>query len=639
MCGIVGGWWIKKPINFNSMIEEGIKLLHHRGPDDCGTDIIESKFGTLFLGQTRLSIIDLSEAGHQPMSSRDGNFTIIFNGEIYNYKELRSELSALGYEFYTESDTEVLLTAWAAWGDTCLCRFVGMFSFVVYDRKKDMISLVRDAFGIKPLFYVHQKDYICFASEIQTLIHLNERKPSINDQRVFEYLVYANQDIGGESFISDIKQVPPSHLVNFSLKNKLKPIIKKWWNPSIHEDSTISFNEAAIKLRKIFLDNVRLHLRSDVPIGIALSGGIDSSAIACVTRYLEPNIDIHTFSFIPEGSNLSEEKWIDIVNNSINAIPHKVIVKSNELNHDVEDLIATQGEPFCTTSMYAQYRVFRLANEVGVKVVLEGQGADELLAGYQGYHGQRMRSLFESQDFVGMVRFAKKWKLWDGRVHLSPWRAFFGQMIPDYLFSILQVMKGEHNIPQWLNKKYLKTNSVQFSPSRLNRTKAGKRRRVAEVLLESMINNGLPSLLRYGDRNAMRFSIENRVPFLTIQLAEFVLSLPENFLISEEGETKSIFREAMRGIVPDEILDRRDKVGFESPMGDWVSEIIEKIELTRFLEKELPMINYNKIEKFRSQLKGNQSIRAQDWRLINLLFWAKYIFTSQRSDRRFDKIQ
>jgi asparagine synthase (glutamine-hydrolysing) len=167
-------------------------------------------------------------------------------------------------------------------------------------------------------------------------------------------------------------------------------------------------------------------------------------------------------------------------------------------------------------------------------------------------------------------------------------------------------MKGEHNIPQWLNKKYLQTNSVQFSPSRLNRTKAGKRRRVAEVLLESIINNGLTSLLRYGDRNAMRFSIENRVPFLTIQLAEFVLSLPENFLISEEGETKSIFREAMRGIVPDEILDRRDKVGFESPLGDWVSEIIEKIELTRFLEKELLMINFNKIEKFRSRLKGNQ---------------------------------
>ena len=624
MCGIIGGWWKESPKNFDSIIQQSINSLQHRGPDDKGIDITNFCDGTLFLGQTRLSIIDLSEGGHQPRSTKDGRYTITFNGEIYNYKEIRQELITLNYSFISESDTEVLLTAWVHWGSDCLSRFIGMFSFVVVDRKLNTLTLVRDAFGIKPLFYSYENNTLCFASEIQAILKLRNKCPELEDQRIYDYLIYAVQDVGEDTFIKDIHHVPPSHLVTINLSESFEIKIDKWWNPSIEENTEISFDKAVVILRELFLESIRFHLRSDVPIGIALSGGIDSSAIACATRYLEPDINIHTFSFIPEGSSLSEEKWIDIINQSINAIPHKVIVKSHELNQDIEDLIVTQGEPFCTTSMYAQYCVFRLAKEVGVKVVLEGQGADELLAGYQGYHGQRMRSLFEKGNFCGMARFAKKWKQWDGRANLSPWRAFFGQLIPDELFRIMQGLIGEQKVPQWVNKNYLKSNSILFRPVRMNRTKIGKRRRVAEVLLDAMMNNGLPSLLRYGDRNAMRFSIENRVPFLTIPLAEFVLSLPEHFLISEEGETKSIFRAAMRGIVPDQILDRRDKVGFESPMGGWVSEIIEKIKLTRSLEKELEMVNFNKIKMFDSGFNIKESMRSQDWRLINLLFWTKF---------------
>jgi asparagine synthase (glutamine-hydrolysing) len=190
---------------------------------------------------------------------------------------------------------------------------------------------------------------------------------------------------------------------------------------------------------------------------------------------------------------------------------------------------------------------------------------------------------------------------------------------------------GEHTFPKWINTNYLKSNSVLVRPVRMRRTDTGKKRRVAEVLLDAMMNNGLPSLLRYGDRNAMRFSIENRVPFLTIPLAEFLLSLPEHFLISEEGETKSIFRAAMRGIVPDQILDRRDKVGFESPMGSWVSEIIEKIKLTRSLEKDLEMVNFKKIKMFDSRFNIKESMRSQDWRLINLLFWTKFFVVKKNN--------
>jgi asparagine synthase (glutamine-hydrolysing) len=631
MCGIIGASWINKPVNIDDLITAGFEILNHRGPDDRGKEIIENNNGTLFLGQTRLSIIDLTEGGHQPMSTRDGNYTIVFNGEIYNYKELRIELSALGHQFFTESDTEVLLEAWAEWGDACLHRLIGMFSFAIFDNKRGTLSLVRDAFGIKPLFYSHYADHFCFASEIQAVMLLNDRKVTVNNQRVFDYLVYGIQDVGDETFIKEIKHVPPSHLVTIYLNATSPPTVKKWWNPSIKENRAITFSEAAEKLRELFLDSIRLHLRSDVPLGIALSGGIDSSAIACAIRYLEPNIDIHTFSFIPEGSKLSEEQWIDLINQSIQAIPHKAIVKPQELSIDIEDLIDAQGEPFCTTSMYAQYRVFKLAREAGVTVVLEGQGADELLAGYQGYHGQRMRSLFERGDWVGMLRFAKKWKQWEGRKHLSPWRAFLGQVISDDLFKLAQLAGGEQNIPQWLDKNFLNKATIMKRPVRMKRAASGKKRRVTEVLLDAMINNGLPSLLRYGDRNAMHFSIENRVPFLTIPLAEFVLSLPEEYLISGEGETKSVFREAMRGIVPDLVLDRRDKVGFFVPMGTWVSQIRKNSLDTVNTRQELQILDFNKLTQLRDDQQYGESMPFQDWRVLNLLFWVEHVLLANQS--------
>jgi asparagine synthase (glutamine-hydrolysing) len=621
MCGIIGAWWKTKPSNIDDLIIAGFEILNHRGPDDRGKDIIENSNGTLFLGQTRLSIIDLTEGGHQPMSTRDGNLTIVFNGEIYNYKELRAELSALGYQFYTQSDTEVLLAAWDLWGEYCLRRLIGMFSFGIIDKKKQTLNLVRDAFGIKPLFYTYNENDFCFASEIQAVMLLNDRIPNLNNQRIFDYLVYGVQDVGDQTFIKDIKNVPPSHFVTISLNGKFPPVLNKWWDPSIKEDRTITFKEAVEKLRVLFIESVRFHLRSDVPLGIALSGGIDSSAIACTTRYLEPNREIHTFSFISEDSKQSEESWIDIVNNFINATPHKVVVKENELITDIEDLIGTQGEPFCTTSMYAQYRVFKLAKESGVTVVLEGQGADELLAGYQGYHGQRMRSLFEKGEWLKMVEFAREWKKWDNRQDMSSWKALIGQIITDDVYRLAHKFFGEQFIPEWLDDKFLKNALINKRPVRMKRSHSGIRRRVVQVLLDALVNNGLPSLLRFGDRNAMRFSIENRVPFLTIPIAEFLLTLPEEYLISPKGETKSIFRAAMRGIVPDEILDRRDKVGFETPMDSWISGIKRSVFDKEYLQTELSIINFNKLNSIKFDLNNKFLKSSQNWRLINLILW------------------
>jgi asparagine synthase (glutamine-hydrolysing) len=303
-----------------------------------------------------------------------------------------------------------------------------------------------------------------------------------------------------------------------------------------------------------------------------------------------------------------------------------VVVNPSDLGDDIADLIRTQGEPFCTTSMYAQYRVFRAAREAGITVVLEGQGGDELLAGYHGYQGQRMRSLLERGELARMARFAREWRQWPGRESLSPWRALVGQLIPDAAYRALQPWVGVQAIPSWMDNNVLERLRISTCPVRPDRLPRGRGRRVAEVLLQAMSEGGLPSLLRYGDRNAMRFSIENRVPFLTLPLAEFILSLPEQYLIAENGETKSVFRAAMRGIVPDEVLNRRDKMGFETPMGDWIGALASQAAATVGCTPGTALWNGPRLTSHLESLaSGRESFGAQDWRVINLNLWMQEI--------------
>ena len=624
MCGIYGGYWQGIKEAPKAQLSKAKRLLQHRGPDDCGLDSFFVSGGILALGHTRLSIIDLSINGHQPMRSKDGRYSIVFNGEIYNYRELREELKAGGHTFQTDSDTEVLLACWAQWGTDCLKNLIGMFAFAVYDSCDKTLTLVRDAFGIKPLFYAISKESnnFIFSSEMPAMLSILSDSAQINAQRAYDYLIYQVQDRGFETFIDGVNHVPPAHWLQINLGNSFNVVTERWWNPTINQASTLSFKDAASHLRELFLDSVKLHLRSDVPLGVALSGGLDSSAITCAIRYLEPEIELHTFSYVAARSSFSEESWVDIVNKYINAIPHKIMVNPGDLERDIKSLIQVQGEPFCTTSMYAQYRVFNEAKNAGIKVVLEGQGADELLAGYHGYQGQRMRSLFEQRKFLDMLLFSYHWRKWPGREKLSPWRALIGQLIPDNLYKILQAFSGQQTLPSWMNKNSLEYHNINIRPIRLGRKVSASGRRVIEALFRAVSEGGLPSLLRYGDRNAMNFSIENRVPFLTLPLAEFLISLPEKYLISEDGQTKSIFRAAMRGIVPDEVIDRRDKVGFETPMGDWASNLASEVSWLDKSSKRDYLWNEKKISKhFNSIINNKQVFNAQDWRLLNLKLW------------------
>ena len=626
MCGIIGGWAPPSGIDHRrGQMTAGLSRLAHRGPDDRGQEFNPVAGGTLALGHTRLSIIDLSSGGHQPMVCPDGRYTIIFNGEIYNYRELRQELKALGQAFHTDSDTEVLLAAWAQWGLDALHRLRGMFAFAVFDRATNSLTLVRDAFGIKPLFYCHDADGIHFASEIPALLQLLPRKPVLNLQRAYDYLVFGSYDNGADTFYEGIYHLPPGHWLKIDLAAPRIEAPQRWWWPSIEERTDLSFEDAAAQLRELFLDNIRLHLRSDVPLGAALSGGVDSSAVVCAMRHLEPEMPIHTFTFVAPGSAVDEERWADVVNQHVGAIAHKTVVDPLELGHDLDDMIQAQGEPFGSTSIYAQYRVFRLARDKGITVTLDGQGADELLAGYSGYPQGYLRSLLEKGGYLDVPPFMWHWSAWPGRGVKQSLLTLGAILTPPQARKLAHRVLGRDPAPAWLGRDWLRDHQITMAlPEPLPRSQEGHGRRLVEELRSALTGNGLAQLLRHGDRNSMRWSIESRVPFLTPTMAEFLLTMPESYLLSPRGETKRLFRAAMRGIVPDEILDRRDKIGFQTPEHEWlrgqgarIQEWLSEADALPFLDGPACRDEVNRI------LDGRKTFCQQVWRLINYCRWAQ----------------
>ena len=372
----------------------------------------------------------------------------------------------------------------------------------------------------------------------------------------------------------------------------------------------------------MFIQSVKLHLRSDVPLGSALSGGLDSSAVVCTIRHLEPEMPINTFSFIADDAELSEERWVDRINEVAGGIAHKTTLKGADLAAELEDMIWAQGEPFGSTSIYAQYRVFKLARENGVTVTLDGQGADELLAGYDGYPGQRMISLMETRGVAAANAFARRWSNWPDRSYRLAWMYFAKQTLPDAFYELGFNLLGRDFKPDWMNVGLLKEGGIRMFDHRPSRSPLMKGRRVIEEMARSLQNRGLPALLRHGDRNSMNFSVESRVPFLTTDLAEFLLSLPEEYLISNDGCTKSVFRTAMHGIVPDDVLNRRDKKGFATPEKAWLSQIAPQIRGRLGSLDKVPFLRLEPLQRrFDAIINGRVKFSWQAWRWLNFAIW------------------
>jgi len=555
------------------------------------------------------------------MYSADGQLLLIFNGEIYNYRELRHELEKLGCQFRSESDTEVLLQAWWIWGEAALPRFIGMFAFVLLDRRTGRLHGARDAFGIKPLYYHAGQQGLCFASEVPALQALRGGRPEPDWQVTYDYLVHGSYDTGESTFFRDVRALRPGHCFSYDLAAG-ELALRSWWKPRITPIQSLSLDDAAHELRRLLLDSVRLHLRSDVPLGAALSGGLDSSAIVACMRHLEPDAPLHTFSFVASGSALSEEQWIDLVNDRAGATPHKIEIAPQELAADLDDMIVAQGEPFGSTSIYAQYRVFRLAREHGMVVTLDGQGADELCGGYVGYPGPRVRSLMDAGRWAQAASFLRSWGTWPDRSAVEGMKAAVAEYAGEDVYQWLRRLNRGQAAPAWLYAAVLQENGVllRFPHPRPVVTAPG--RRLCAELARSLHGLGLPGLLRHGDRNSMRFSVESRVPFLTTALADFLLTLPEEYLVAPNGETKHLLRRAMRGLVPDEVLNRRDKIGFATPEKDWLMQMAPQVREWLRQPLNLPFLRQDEILKaFDQVVAGQRPFSWQVWRWINFTRW------------------
>jgi asparagine synthase (glutamine-hydrolysing) len=609
--------------------------MRDRGPDDAGY-LLYSRAGVklgrewsgdvadaeVALVHRRLSILDLTEAGWQPMSSADGRYHIVFNGEIYNFIELRQELEALGHTFRSRCDTEVLLAAYAQWGSGALRRFVGMFAFAILDTRERRIFLARDFFGVKPLYYTFDRGKLAFSSEIKVLLEMGYSKRQVSPDYLFSYLRHNITDFGGDTLLTDVHQLPLAHYLDLQLDDTARPEPVCYWKLDLDQTMDISFEEASRRLREMFLESVGLHLRSDVPVGTALSGGIDSSAIVAAMRHLQGrNLDLHVFSFVADDQAISEEKWVDVAVGATGTTAHKVRIEPHELLADLDRLVYVQDEPFGSTSIYAQFRVFRQAQELGIKVMLDGQGADEMLAGYHWYVGVRLASLVRQGRFAEAVRFgrasARRWGIPMGR--LVGWAGEL--LLPECLHGSARTMLGRDHGPPWLNVDWFRERGVTMDGAR--KGLAGPSLRAC--LAESLIRRSLPQLLRYEDRNSMAFSIESRVPFLTPKLVEFALALPENYLLDAGGRSKAVFRAAMEGLVPQSILDRRDKIGFATPERQWLKELEPFVRRTLHSEAalEIPVLNVQEAGKQWDRSATRGARETPDWRWLNLVEWAR----------------
>lgn len=617
MCGIAGFVTLTDSPALNAFRQSAVQVMAHRGPDDVG----EYFTGQVCLLHRRLSILDLSPLGHQPMSTPEGRYSIAFNGEIYNYVELREQLAREGQTFRSQSDTEVLLYALVRWGPSALRRLVGMFAFALYDRDRRTVLLARDFFGIKPLYYCRSGDGLAFASEIKALRPLVSGRVRAN--RVLDYLRDGLTDRGRQTMFAEIDQLPAAHYLEIDVATGRAGEPTRYWDIDRRRRLDITFPEAVARVRELFLDSVRLHLRSDVPVGAALSGGIDSSAIVAAMRAVAPQADLRTFTFAADDDVIGEEKYADIVSHHAHAVARKVRLGPGDLLADLDRLVAGQDEPFGSTSIYAQFRVFRLAAESGVKVMLDGQGADEMLAGYHGYFPARMASMLRQGQWVDAYRFASAAS---ARPGVGSRAGLISQalrpLVPNALQARARGLMGRTGMPGWLDRRWFDRRGVAPAPPRPLRMSDSLQERLYHTLTET----SLPMLLRYEDRNSMAWSIESRVPFLTPALAEFFQSLPEAYLISPSGETKYVFREAMRGLVPNEILDRKDKIGFATPERRWLGELAPWVDsiLTPDRLARTPAISAVAARReWHAVRDGKARFDWRIWRMVNLVRWAE----------------
>jgi asparagine synthase (glutamine-hydrolysing) len=564
-------------------------------------------------GHRRLSIIDLSPAGHQPMVYK--RLTITYNGEVYNYIELREELLAIGHTFKTHADTEVILHAWAEWGRACLEKFNGMFAFSILDSEHNKVYLVRDRFGIKPLYYTDQHQYFAAGSEVKQLRVLPAYKFELHKEVALEYLIDGRLDHRKETFEQGIVQLLPGHVLEYNLSDTTCTV-SPWY--SINPKTTKGkFSNIKKNFKKHLAESVKLRMRADVPVGTCLSGGLDSSTIACLMQGVldteKAAQKIQTVTSCSTDAKYDEWKFADIINKHIDALPHQVFPSFQKLEEDIDKLLWHMDYPFGSTSQFSQWCVFEGAKDKNMTVMIDGQGADEQLAGYGGNDLPLYTGLFRQLKWKTLAVESIAYKSKHGSWPIGFLLGAVQSILPAPLLKIFpinyQVAKKE--IPAWIKgegKNEIKQPLYSLRSS----------------LLDQLSGQPLPSLLRYEDRNSMAFSIESRVPFMDVHVVEYNLSIPEKW-VYHKGERKYVLRESFKGIVPDTILQRRDKMGFVSAEEKWMKGE-GKAWFTEKLEQALVQLpDLVDAAKFKQEWiafqEGTRTFNFDFWRVICLGMW------------------
>lgn len=602
--------------------------MSHRGPDGDGL-LGWSRSGgyshddggnhEVVLGHRRLSIIDLTDGGQQPMRTGDGRFCLTFNGEIYNYIELRAELASQhGRRFSSDSDTEVLLVAWDVWGEGCLARLEGMFAFALLDTRERRLFVVRDPFGIKPLHFTSGPGGLRFASEIKPLIADSDRVA--NPAQVFSFLRWGAVDADEQTFFSGVHKLGAAEILTVDLESG-EISRRSYWDVRPNRPTRYDHGEALAEFRHLFLETVEHHLRADVPVAATLSGGLDSSAICGAVRRLQPESPLTVFSYIAEGAS-SEEKWIDIVAREKALDVVKVRVDESAVLRELPTLVRSQEQPFGSGSIYAQYKIFEAIAGHGYKVMLDGQGADECLAGYKALVPNRLH------DLIMQGRLDAAARLYVAHARRDPGsRAMIAKrtarlFMPGGLAPLARRVAGQAlDLPfgdrSWFDSQNLdlaRDEARQFSDART----------LDAALTGALGQDVLPALLRYADRNAMAFSVENRVPFLSRPFVEMAFRLPPDLLVSPDGRTKAALRDAGADLLPEAIRTRHDKIGFRATEEQWMRADPEWTREQLAAARTLPFVDGRLLDATVDQfLAGDDRSGQMLFRLIVLRTWSE----------------
>ncbi len=573
MCGIAG--YIDKSNKYKTdsdLVKKMTDKLIHRGPDAEGQWLDER----VALGHRRLSIIDLDAKSNQPMISHDEKYVITFNGEIYNYIEIKKQLIEKGAVFKTDSDTEVIIEAYKMYGVACMNQFNGMWSFALYDIEKQEIILSRDRFGIKPLYTIDNQDIFIFASEVKAIIAAFPEENIPNETCIYRYLSGSvNEDTDEKCFYKNVKIFPPAHYMIYDIKNHTKEYRKYWQvDEKLFHDKWIKGKNPIKTFKELFENAVELRLRADVDVGACLSGGLDSSAIVgCASIMFGKKI--HTFSSIYSDKECNEEPYIRKVNEKWNTIPHYIKPDDYEKNFTkyIEDLTYHHDQPTGGASLYSQYMVMK-GVQGNVKVVLDGQGADELFAGYIPYYSYYISDLMNKNTFFSKCRAIKVLT-----IVMKEWPDIIGAVSTDTIVNLV----GLKNSFLFQNKNKINDFKVKrrvqlFTNDFMDKVNDNYQEKEIQCssglntrLCNDVLSKSIPSLLHNEDGNSMAFSIESRVPFLDYRIVEFAIALDGKYKIKNQW-TKWIIRRACKEYLPKEITKRKNKMGFPAPFARWLRE-------------------------------------------------------------------